>query len=195
LKRPYFPLKYSPHIHFDPVDLYEWGSLRLFRGAFPSKSSSGGQGKWLPPASGWTKSNRSSGAQQNLGWQSPGALGRMVEDDQVAASVAGLSLRRLHDLKSWQMTTVSAAFSRHMSGQEPQKAGAFLEGFLSGGSEVILQDQPLLQLMDAWISEFEEKDFVESLPRFVRVRQRIAPSLAGEDQTREARRICTGTGS
>jgi len=89
-------------------------------------------------------------------------LGRMVEDDQVAASVAGLSLRRLHDLKSWQMAT--AAFSRHMSGQEPQKSGAFLEGFLSGGSEVILQDQPLLQLMDAWICELAEQDFVESLP-------------------------------
>jgi hypothetical protein len=91
-------------------------------------------------------------------------LGRMVEDDQVAASVAGLSLRRLHDLKAWQMTVVSAAFSCHMSGQEPQKAGAFLEGFLSGGSEVILQDRPLLQLMDAWICELQEQDFVESLP-------------------------------
>jgi hypothetical protein len=51
-----------------------------------------------------------------------------------------------------------------MSGQEPQKAGAFLEGFLSGGSEVILQDLPLLQLMDEWICELEEQDFVESLP-------------------------------
>jgi hypothetical protein len=91
-------------------------------------------------------------------------LGRMVEDDQVAAPVAGLSLRRLHDLKAWKMNGVSAAFSRHMSGQEPQKAGAFLEGFLSGGSEVILQDLPLLQLMDEWICELEEQDFVESLP-------------------------------
>ena len=91
-------------------------------------------------------------------------LGRMVEDDQVAAPVAGLSLRRLHDLKAWQMDAVSAAFSRHMSGQEPRKSGAFLEGFLSGGSEVILQDLPLLQLMDAWICELEEQHFIESLP-------------------------------
>ena len=107
-------------------------------------------------------------------------LGRMVEDDQVAASVAGLSLRRLHDLKSWQMTAVPAAFSRHMSGQEPQKAGAFLEGFLSGGSEVILQDQPLLQLMDAWICKLEEKDFVESLPLLRR-------SLSGFDSVSRRR--------
>jgi hypothetical protein len=91
-------------------------------------------------------------------------LGRIVEDDQVAPSVAGLSLRRLHDLKAWDVARVATGFSLHMSGQEPQKAGAFLEGFLSGGSEVILQDALLLQLVDAWICELDEQNFVESLP-------------------------------
>jgi hypothetical protein len=88
----------------------------------------------------------------------------MVEDDQVAAPVAGLSLRRLHDLRAWELPAVSAAFSRHTRGQELEKAGAFLESFLSGGSEILLQDQPLLQLIDAWLCELDEKDFVESLP-------------------------------
>jgi hypothetical protein len=91
-------------------------------------------------------------------------LGLMVEDDQVAASVAGLSLRRLHDLLVWDLPAVAAAFSRHTSGQELQKAGAFLESFLCGGSEVILQDQPLLQLIDAWLCQLNEEDFVEALP-------------------------------
>jgi hypothetical protein len=91
-------------------------------------------------------------------------LGLMVEDDQVAAPVAGLSLRRLHDLRAWDLPAVAAAFSRHTRGQELQKAGAFLESFLSGGSEVILQDQPLLQLIDAWLCELDERDFIESLP-------------------------------
>ncbi|MGA9668360.1 MAG: DUF5682 family protein [Terracidiphilus sp.] len=91
-------------------------------------------------------------------------LGLMVEDDQVAASVAGISLRRLHDLIVWDLPAVAAAFSRHTNGQELQKAGAFLESFLSGGSEVILQDEPLLQLIDAWLCELNEEDFVEGLP-------------------------------
>ena len=91
-------------------------------------------------------------------------LGLMVEDDQVAASVAGLSLRRLHDLLVWDLSAVAAAFSLHTSGQELQRAGEFLESFLSGGSEVILQDQPLLQLIDAWLCELDEQDFVEALP-------------------------------
>jgi hypothetical protein len=91
-------------------------------------------------------------------------LGLMVEDDQVAAPVAGLSLRRLHDLVVWDLAGVAVAFSRHTSGQELQKAGAFLESFLSGGSEVILQDRPLLQLIDAWLCELDEPEFVEALP-------------------------------
>jgi hypothetical protein len=91
-------------------------------------------------------------------------LGLMVDDDQVAASVAGLSLRRLHDLLVWDLPAVAAAFSLHTSGQELQPAGAFLESFLSGGSEIIIQDQPLLQLIDAWLCELDEQDFVEALP-------------------------------
>lgn len=96
------------------------------------------------------------------GWRRQ--LSLMVDDDQVAAPVAGLSLRRLHDLCVWDPPVVAAAFSRHTQGQELQKAGAFLESFLSGGSEVILQDQPLLQLVDAWLCELTEQDFVEALP-------------------------------
>jgi hypothetical protein len=94
-------------------------------------------------------------------------LGLMVEDDQVVPAVAGLSLRRLHDLGIWTAAQVATAFSLHTSGsslQTPANAGAFLESFLSGGSEIILQDQPLLQLVDDWLCELSEEDFVESLP-------------------------------
>jgi len=91
-------------------------------------------------------------------------LALMVEDDQVVAAVAGLSLRRLHDLRAWELPAVAAAFSRHTSGQDLPSAGAFLESFLSGGSEIILQDHALLQLVDAWLCELGEQDFIESLP-------------------------------
>jgi hypothetical protein len=91
-------------------------------------------------------------------------LAAMVNDDQVAAQVAGLSLRRLHDLRTWDPVQVASAFSLHTQGETPPRAGAFLEHFLGGGSEVLLQDQPLLQLLDEWICELNEDDFVESLP-------------------------------
>lgn len=91
-------------------------------------------------------------------------LAAMVNDDQVAAQVAGLSLRRLHDLRAWDPMQVASAFSLHTQGETPQRAGAFLENFLGGGSEVLLQDQPLLQLLDEWIFELNGDDFMESLP-------------------------------
>jgi hypothetical protein len=91
-------------------------------------------------------------------------LATMVDDDQVAAQVAGLSLRRLHDLRVWDLTRVASAFSLHTQGETPQRAGAFLENFLAGGSELLLQDRPLMQLLDEWVCELEEADFVETLP-------------------------------
>jgi hypothetical protein len=111
-------------------------------------------------------------------------LALMVEDDQVAAPIAGLSLRRLHDLRAWGLPAVAAAFSRHTSGQELQSAGAFLESFLSGGSEIILQDQSLLQLIDAWLCELREEEFIESLPLLRR-------SFAGFDGVARRRLIET----
>jgi hypothetical protein len=111
-------------------------------------------------------------------------LALMVEDDQVAAPIAGLSLRRLHDLRAWELPAVAAAFSRHTSGQEFESAGAFLESFLSGGSEIILQDRSLLQLVDAWLCELREEDFIESLPMLRR-------SFAGFDAVARRRLIET----
>ncbi len=120
----------------------------------------------------------------SLSWRHQLAL--MVEDNQVAAPVAGLSLRRLHDLRVWDLIEVSAAFSRHTSGQELENAGAFLESFLSGGSEIILQDHALLQLIDTWLCELREEDFITSLPLLRRsfagfdsvARRRLLESIA-----------------
>jgi hypothetical protein len=91
-------------------------------------------------------------------------LGKVVDDDQVTSSIAGLSLRRLHDVVAWEPEKVAAEFSRHTSSRQPKESGAFLEGFLRGGSEVLLQDEPLLQLLDAWLCELSETDFTDSLP-------------------------------
>jgi hypothetical protein len=91
-------------------------------------------------------------------------LAAMVKDDQVAAEAVGLSLRRLHDMRVWDLEQVSSAFSLRTRGETPERAGAFIETFLAGGSEVLLQDQPLLQLLDDWLCDLTEDDFIESLP-------------------------------
>jgi len=95
-------------------------------------------------------------------WQSE--LGKIVDDDQVTSSIAGLSLRRLHDVRAWELQRVATEFARHTGSRQPKESGAFLEGFLRGGSEVLLQDSPLLQLLDGWLCDLSETDFTESLP-------------------------------
>jgi len=91
-------------------------------------------------------------------------LGDMVHDDRVVPSVAGLGLRRLHDARQWAPAAIATAFSRRTRGETPQRAGPFLESFLSGGSELLLQDQPLLDLVDDWLCALAEADLVEMLP-------------------------------
>ncbi len=91
-------------------------------------------------------------------------LALILDDDLVVPPVAGLSLRRLHDLRTWPLERVATAFSRHTTGRTPQHAGQFLEAFLRGGSEVLMQDEPLLALLDTWLCALPEDDFLESLP-------------------------------
>ena len=95
-------------------------------------------------------------------WQQQ--LAAIISDDQVAPQVVGLALRRLHDLQAWDLEQVGSAFSLRTRGETPQRAGAFIENFLAGGSEVLLQDQPLLRLLDEWLCGLSEDGFVESLP-------------------------------
>jgi hypothetical protein len=91
-------------------------------------------------------------------------LGKIVDDDQATPSIAGLGLRRLHDVHAWEPRKVAAEFARHTGSRLPKESGAFLEGFLRGGSEVLLQDEPLLELLDAWLCELSDTDFTDSLP-------------------------------
>ena len=91
-------------------------------------------------------------------------LGKIVSDDQVTPSIAGLSLRRLHDVRTWELEQVATEFARHTGSRLPKESGSFLEGFLRGGSEVLLQDEPLLQLLDAWLCDLSETDFTDALP-------------------------------
>jgi hypothetical protein len=91
-------------------------------------------------------------------------LALMIDDDQVAAPVVGFCLRCLHALSIWDEEAVAAAFSRYMGGRPPVLAGAFLESFLAGSAEIVLQDRPLLHLVDAWLCALGEDDFLAALP-------------------------------
>jgi len=91
-------------------------------------------------------------------------LGRIVEDHQATSGIAGLCLRRLHDRRDWDFDKVAVEFVRHTNAGDPKNAGQFLEAFLRGGAEVILQDPALLQLLDIWLCELDDTSFTDVLP-------------------------------
>ncbi|MGO1080096.1 DUF5682 family protein [Inquilinus sp. CA228] len=91
---------------------------------------------------------------------------RSVADDTATVPLlAGLALRRLYDRSALREDEVAAAFSRALSPAVPPKAvGTWLEGFLGGNAEVILQDPALFGLVDGWLEAQDDATFTESLP-------------------------------
>lgn len=73
-------------------------------------------------------------------------------------SVSGLSLRLLHDPGARYSSAVRRSFSRRVTAERPQRAGAFLERFPQG-SEVLLKDGALLNLIDACLCDLARGRF------------------------------------
>jgi len=92
-------------------------------------------------------------------------LAAIVQHDRSAPGVAGLALRLLHDGQVWEVEQVAASFSRALTPPAaPAAAGAFVESFLAGGAEVLIQDRPLLAALDTWLVELDDEGFIELLP-------------------------------
>jgi hypothetical protein len=92
-------------------------------------------------------------------------LRALFDDPSAVPLVAGLALRLLYDRAALSPESVTAAFSRALSSTvEPKAVGQWLQGFLGSSAEVILQDERLQALVDGWLTEQSEADFVEVLP-------------------------------
>jgi len=92
-------------------------------------------------------------------------LAAIVQHDRSAPAVSGLALRLLHDGQVWAVEEVAASFSRALTPPAaPSAAGAFVESFLAGGAEVLIQDRPLLAALDTWLCALDDESFIELLP-------------------------------
>ncbi|MFG2089808.1 DUF5682 family protein [Spirillospora sp. NPDC048824] len=68
-----------------------------------------------------------------------------------------LDAGRLHDVPDRMARAVSA-------GAAPDRAAAWVEGFLSGGALILMHDDALLRLVDDWISGLPGDSFTDVLP-------------------------------
>ncbi|WP_245666754.1 DUF5682 family protein [Actinomadura latina] len=109
-----------------------------------------------------------------------GALSLLADDDHLErwrSTLENLLTRpdALHGLIEGRLTRllldagrlgdVPARMARAVSaGAAPDRAAAWVEGFLSGGALLLLHDEPLLRLVDAWIAGLPAGSFTDVLP-------------------------------
>jgi hypothetical protein len=98
------------------------------------------------------------------------ALARLTRDGDVAALLRGFATRTLHDQNALDAGETASHFSRALSPAAPlNDAGQWLDGFLSGGANILLHDTQLLAIIDGWMAQLSDGAFMGILPMLRRV--------------------------
>jgi hypothetical protein len=120
------------------------------------------------------------------------ALIRLADDGDTHAMLRGFAVRRLYDQGVLEREDAGRHLSRALSRAVPPiEAGHWLDGFLGEAGQVLLYDEVLVALIDAWICGLSEEDFVALLPMLRRAfsgfdrseRRRLLDSLRAPVRT------------
>jgi Family of unknown function (DUF5682) len=105
-------------------------------------------------------------------WQ--GTLLTLIDRADLHGLLAGRLTRLLLD--AGRLDDVADRMARAVSVGEPaSRAGAWVEGFLGGGGLLLLHDDALLGLVDAWIAGLPDEAFTDVLPLLRRTFGGYAP--------------------
>jgi hypothetical protein len=102
-------------------------------------------------------------AEDRAAWRA--ALGRLLDQDGLHGLVAGRTCRLLLD----EGTLASADAERRMRltlspGAEPAAGAAWVEGFLRESGTILLHDEDLFAVLDAWVADIPPDAFEAVLP-------------------------------
>jgi hypothetical protein len=90
-------------------------------------------------------------------------LADLLDSDAISAEIAGRVLRVLFDAE--RLTDVSDRLHRALSyGSPASTKAAWIDGFFSDGALLLIHDADLRQLVDRWLTELSDEDFVDVLP-------------------------------
>jgi hypothetical protein len=93
------------------------------------------------------------------------ALSVLERSETASPALRGLALRRLYDAQKRDAEETSARLSRALSpGAPPAEAGQWIEGFLEGAAQLLLHDERLLGVIDEWLTNLSEGNFMALLP-------------------------------
>lgn len=97
-------------------------------------------------------------------------LRQVADQPSSTASIAGLATRILYEVEQLKAEEAAHYLNRHLSpGTMTKDAAGFFEGFLSGVTERLIYDPPLLKAVNNWLMELDEEDLIQNLPLFRRV--------------------------
>jgi len=103
------------------------------------------------------------GDHHRAAWQR--VVGAVADDAQTMPLLAGWATRSLYERNVRPPEHAAAAMSRALSPSVPVRAaGDWLSGFLGDAAHVLLHDRELLAVIDAWLAQPDDEDFVELLP-------------------------------
>ncbi len=96
-------------------------------------------------------------------WQK--ALQRVALSPSCSALLRGVSLRLLFDARVLSTEVVHIQLQQQLSpGAEPLQAAQWLDGFLNRNATVLLHDDAVWQMIDAWVVALDEEQLVRTLP-------------------------------
>ena len=107
-----------------------------------------------------------------------GCLRRVLDSESVHGLIRGRCARLLLDAGKIETNEIARRLSLTLSrGNDPAPAARWLEGFLSGSGLLLIHDQKLRSLIDAWVDQIDAAIFQELLPL---LRRTFATFPAGE---------------
>ncbi len=103
------------------------------------------------------------GEETTAAWR--GALRAIAFGESAAPLLRGVACRLLLDDAQIDSEGASQQLARNLSaGAPPTEAAAWLEGFLNRNAMVLLHDEAVWPLVDAWLSALGEEHFLQVLP-------------------------------
>jgi hypothetical protein len=93
------------------------------------------------------------------------AMAGVIDRDDVNGLLVGRMVRLQRDSGSITETAAAQRLSRALSvGSTPTGKAGWVDGFLGGGGLVLVHDRALLTLIDTWVRQLREQDFIDTLP-------------------------------
>lgn len=97
------------------------------------------------------------------GWRD--CLARLTSSESTHPLLAGYASRLLYDAQVIDFETLARALSQALSiGNAPEVGASWVEGLLSGSGTLLIHDDRLREVLDAWIRDVSEEHFVRVLP-------------------------------